>query len=974
MYFFFSLFIVADILYAQDPDSTPLYYPYAEWEVEHADYSGNPFDVIATVTFTHTSSGEEIITEMFYDGDWDWETGTKGSVNIFKFRFSGTKLGEWIFNTSSNESALNRLSGSIEVVEQSNATQARGFINHQNAKWIWVGNEKAFIPTLVMRGGEGLDQYHNNLSQLDADITEFIGGHGFKGFHIPVWYSWWDITAEDGLYTNSSLDMTDSNVSPDPEAFKVMESIIKRIYEEGGFIHIWNHGPITGMDSGEIGRNSVRMQRLQRYVAARLGPLPGWTMGVGWDVWDRWTGAEVATWRNYYHSKLGWPHIIGGRIHKNDDPISSIMTNQTDYIGHEDHATINYNGNIAYDRWVDWLTEYPNKPHLSEDRFRIDTGEEESRNFDDDNRVRKTIWESAMVGGVGSIWGHGPWINDEYSHSSVFDNKGMFKVFSNFWTDRFAVDFERNNSLTDGYALSTPSKNKLIFYKESTSSIDMDLTGVTVESAVAVDTRAAPYTEINITSNIISNSQITWMAPNSSDWVIAIDGTDDGSGGQPPSNPPSIDEVSTTVSSAEVVYSEISNADSYEYRLDGGDPVNIGTTNPYGITNLSAGTAYDLQMRSVNSDGTSDWSATTTFNTNQENQPPKSPPAFDNINTTTTTAEVSYSTVSDADSYAYRLNSGDPVNIGTSNPFEITGLTSNTSYTLQMRAVNSEGTSDWSTDTTFTTQESANPPSSPPNIDKVNATETTATVSYSGTDNTDSYEYRLDGNEPVDIGTTNPFNIEGLRPGTSYDLQMRAVNSDGNSDWSSTTTFTTQQESQSPDSPPIIDEVTTTETTAKVYYIEVNNTGSYEYRLDEGDPIDIGTTNPFTISDLSPGTSYDLQMRAVNSNGTSSWSADTSITTTSPQEMIPGEVVLQQNYPNPFNPGTTIRFGIPRASHVRLELFDMIGKKILILVDTQKKAGFHNITFSATNLASGIYIYRLTSENTVQSKKLTIIQ
>ncbi|MFZ0391317.1 MAG: LamG-like jellyroll fold domain-containing protein, partial [Calditrichia bacterium] len=76
-------------------------------------------------------------------------------------------------------------------------------------------------------------------------------------------------------------------------------------------------------------------------------------------------------------------------------------------------------------------------------------------------------------------------------------------------------------------------------------------------------------------------------------------------------------------------------------------------------------------------------------------------------------------------------------------------------------------------------------------------------------------------------------------------------------------------------------------------------------------------------------------------------------------EEIPTEFQLFQNYPNPFNPITTISFALPAAAHVRLEIFDISGRKIVSLADEIRLPGSYDIVWHAENMASGIYFYRL---------------
>jgi hypothetical protein len=89
---------------------------------------------------------------------------------------------------------------------------------------------------------------------------------------------------------------------------------------------------------------------------------------------------------------------------------------------------------------------------------------------------------------------------------------------------------------------------------------------------------------------------------------------------------------------------------------------------------------------------------------------------------------------------------------------------------------------------------------------------------------------------------------------------------------------------------------------------------------------------------------------------------------------IPTSVSLKQNYPNPFNPTTTIQFELDEATFTKLTVFDVLGRKVRELVNEVRPAGTNTIQFDATNLASGIYLYRLEANGVVQTKRLTLIK
>ncbi|MCK4295991.1 MAG: T9SS type A sorting domain-containing protein [Candidatus Marinimicrobia bacterium] len=91
--------------------------------------------------------------------------------------------------------------------------------------------------------------------------------------------------------------------------------------------------------------------------------------------------------------------------------------------------------------------------------------------------------------------------------------------------------------------------------------------------------------------------------------------------------------------------------------------------------------------------------------------------------------------------------------------------------------------------------------------------------------------------------------------------------------------------------------------------------------------------------------------------------------------MKPTEFALHQNYPNPFNPQTTnIGFSLQKQSHVRLTVYNLLGQEIAVLVDAMRQSGYHQVSFDAKSLSSGVYLYQLETNQGVLTKKMLLLQ
>jgi len=98
-----------------------------------------------------------------------------------------------------------------------------------------------------------------------------------------------------------------------------------------------------------------------------------------------------------------------------------------------------------------------------------------------------------------------------------------------------------------------------------------------------------------------------------------------------------------------------------------------------------------------------------------------------------------------------------------------------------------------------------------------------------------------------------------------------------------------------------------------------------------------------------------------------------------PEILLPGNYELTQNFPNPFNPETTIQYQLTKTTDVKIEIFNIQGQLIQTLVDTKQDAGTYSVTWDGRNnrtqpVASGIYIYRLTTKEFIKTRKLSLLK
>ena len=131
--------------------------------------------------------------------------------------------------------------------------------------------------------------------------------------------------------------------------------------------------------------------------------------------------------------------------------------------------------------------------------------------------------------------------------------------------------------------------------------------------------------------------------------------------------------------------------------------------------------------------------------------------------------------------------------------------------------------------------------------------------------------------------------------------------------------------------------------------------------------------------DLDTNKIYYWHVNASNRFGTSDWSETfkfiiNNVTGIENETQIPKNYTLSQNYPNPFNPSTRINFELPKAGFTTLSVYDILGRKVEILLNKELSEGRYSINFNASKLPSGVYIYILQSRGAMIVKKMMLLK
>jgi len=403
-----------------------------------------------TIIVQH-SSGEQYRVLTFRSGDQT------------KFRFTPTQTGTWTFSSG----------GEIDI-NTNRPSYAKGFVAAKGSKWIRSATGEAFVPQFVMY----------NKPDLEAGLTEFVEGHGFTGFHIK-----------------NLRDFLDN-----PEYF---EAAVLKTYRRGGTTHFWIWGDEARNTTPST--YSVNVDELYTAMAARLSPIPGWTLGFGFDLFEWTTAEQLDSFRATLQQKCDYAHLVGGRGHKNE--YKEIST-QLDYASWEWHHP-SYKDYREHFEQANAQRSVP-RPVFSEDRFRIQTPDTPQHYTAEE--TLQGLWHSAMAGGIANIWGNRP---EGQEFSEPYPNKAAIHTYSQFISTYFNADMQPDNSLiSEGYCLRDTDK-AAICYSQMPERVRFDLSKITTPiQAVTVVDANAKNTQLNQIA--ITEPTLEWQPPYPSNWAFWI--------------------------------------------------------------------------------------------------------------------------------------------------------------------------------------------------------------------------------------------------------------------------------------------------------------------------------------------------------------------------------------------------------------------------------------------------------------------
>lgn len=325
---------------------------------------------------------------------------------------------------------------------------------------------------------------------------------------------------------------------PDPALFDTLELAIKYAHERGGRTHIWAWGDNDRRQTPNHlggGFRGQRHRRLIRYMAARLGPLPGWAMNFGFDTIEMPNAKTDATWwADEMNRNMGWPHILTSR---GWDGESFGAHSYAGFGGSPYDLETTDKGPADYEEIKEDLESRKDKPSIYEERHTFNRWQCWPGRVPDPDRLsetdsRRLMWWETMAGGMGGFFGH---FSERFNRFGPFRPNGpcgyhpeslkrAFRTHREFWRrGRLKLSMSPDDGRVteaEGYCLAAADGKQFVFFIEDADSATVDLRGMSGSArVVAIDSRAE-YEEIE--SDSLMAGVHTIHLGRTSDWVLAI--------------------------------------------------------------------------------------------------------------------------------------------------------------------------------------------------------------------------------------------------------------------------------------------------------------------------------------------------------------------------------------------------------------------------------------------------------------------
>lgn len=320
----------------------------------------------------------------------------------------------------------------------------------------------------------------------------------------------------------------------------------------------------------------------------------------------------------------------------------------------------------------------------------------------------------------------------------------------------------------------------------------------------------------------------------------------------------------------------------------------------------------------------------------------------------------------------------------------------NTLYYWRVSSTNINGTGNWSSVWSFTTLGGPTAPALLSPANGSNLLTFTPTLDWNDVPTAISYEVQAATdtnfiNLVINTGTavSQYIVLSGLLAGnTTYYWRARGENGTGTGPWSARWNFRVITLPTAPNLVSPLNYSTNQPPNVLLDWDSLASAASYRIQLSTDSLFNSLTYDTAGVirsyvqmrpGILSLNTKYYWRVNATNISGTGSWSGiwnfrvnPTGVYQYSSE--IPKEYKLHNNYPNPFNPTTKIRFDIPKISNVKISVYDISGRMINQLINSQVKAGQYEILWNANNLSSGVYFYRIETEGYTDVKRMLLVK